>query len=1168
MDKLWLVLSVVLVLPCLCKTEGNFEDYYYKTLVKITKCEQRSYQTCSGWWFWRSCTTHYYQYCWDVYETQEMKGRKCQTGWRDYPGNCDIPICTKACTGGQVCTAPNTCTCLTTGGLCSSVPCTPDINCYPGSCANQQQRICSCPAGFSGANCIEFNRVPDINECSAVLYAGSPEKVVGTAPCAPAGLDPQTIWTNSLSPTRLQVKWNLQYNDQISVPDSSTAPHVTNAPVVLGIKSSSFTTSLNPKATPCSITLGANNNLPPSAPCDVGSFWSDTGLPSAKHLLVLTTTVQGLLGGSKRGSDFSEQSFVTKPATRQASFKFDLVPPQHCLSNLNNIEPTNVCDVFAIYLPNDISTNQLFQPRFYNWTDVDSGISMYHIEVYLMKAGVGDLLYNNGPPVFVDDIDPSQNSAQFALTTAGVYAIELSVMDVAGNVAKARKIIIYDNLSKITQDPSKPIAIKEADASSGGSWITSFTNDVTVQWAGHFTSNAHYGDGWSNTVSPWRDGIDDRFGEKYGLRSIKEITNNIAGIVAYNLAYVVDDQGGRGLTYTNRTWTSVNGTTTSFILPITPPQDGQTIVIWMNANDMSGSGNNLIEQLTVSVDRSRPVVESGSFKHKSVDEYTSSVYIQTYDNSSGIQRISFVIYSTTLKIPVYNGTAKVITRDAPDQSSIRSKRDIIQPCYPYDTTCYCTGPLRQCFNITQEIQIDHCWIDRLAGDSFEVRFQITNYAFLVSTEQSVNLGILTDIPCRSSGLAPGAIAAIVIGILIGLLILIVLVYIAVTMVRVRVYHKAVPKRLHTIRNFIGGDHTKDNPLYVDAGDLTPTRPVQNDYSRKNDGASFPPPYSELHKNELVTGAANEQEDDVYVYGRIPQNKIKYGKKIGEGHFADILLVLMINGNTSHQVVAKMLKRGYGKENADLMKAKINYFKNDIPPHTNVIRYVGNVTDDVEAGPVLLLEHCDKTMTDWLKGVHTVDPDVLESMLTFILGIARGMEHLHANRIIHKRLAVRNVLLNTERFGYVPKLIGFGPSTSDSDMGRKVPTKWLALETLESLETGPAYNQNTDVWSYAILVCEIYSKGAAPYLNMKSENITSYLKSGQRMQRPEHLPKELFDSVVTPSWAVHPTSRPSFTRICQLIEKFRSDSGTTQDGYYAPNPNTSGERDPNVYDDAR
>jgi len=68
--------------------------------------------------------------------------------------------------------------------------------------------------------------------------------------------------------------------------------------------------------------------------------------------------VSAKLGGHKdganshiSGSSFPPQFYIGKPLIRSALFKFDLVPPVHCLSN-----PNNDCQVFAIYLDQDITT--------------------------------------------------------------------------------------------------------------------------------------------------------------------------------------------------------------------------------------------------------------------------------------------------------------------------------------------------------------------------------------------------------------------------------------------------------------------------------------------------------------------------------------------------------------------------------------------------------------------------------------------------------------------------------------------------------------------------------------------------------------------------------------------------------------------------------------------
>jgi len=107
-------------LPTSTVSESHFETFTYNVQERREVCDTIPYQTCSGFWFWQTCNTSYNRSCRFVYDTVAKTGTKCQNGWRDYPGNCDIPICTNTqCTGGQVCVAPDKCECVTNDDLCA-----------------------------------------------------------------------------------------------------------------------------------------------------------------------------------------------------------------------------------------------------------------------------------------------------------------------------------------------------------------------------------------------------------------------------------------------------------------------------------------------------------------------------------------------------------------------------------------------------------------------------------------------------------------------------------------------------------------------------------------------------------------------------------------------------------------------------------------------------------------------------------------------------------------------------------------------------------------------------------------------------------------------------------------------------------------------------------------
>ncbi|XP_075463966.1 tyrosine-protein kinase Fer-like [Ascaphus truei] len=160
---------------------------------------------------------------------------------------------------------------------------------------------------------------------------------------------------------------------------------------------------------------------------------------------------------------------------------------------------------------------------------------------------------------------------------------------------------------------------------------------------------------------------------------------------------------------------------------------------------------------------------------------------------------------------------------------------------------------------------------------------------------------------------------------------------------------------------------------------------------------------------------------------------------------------------------------------------------------------------------------------------------VKDLLRFALHAAAGMAYLESKHCIHRDLAARNILVGE---GNVLKISDFGLSRQEEDgvyssTGgiKHVPIKWTALEALKY----GRYSTESDVWSYGILLWEIFTFGATPYTGMSNQQALTQVTRGFRMRIPERCPMDAYDLMLR-CWDAEATQRPNFSQIFREVSR--------------------------------
>ncbi|XP_057697758.1 vascular endothelial growth factor receptor 2 [Corythoichthys intestinalis] len=337
--------------------------------------------------------------------------------------------------------------------------------------------------------------------------------------------------------------------------------------------------------------------------------------------------------------------------------------------------------------------------------------------------------------------------------------------------------------------------------------------------------------------------------------------------------------------------------------------------------------------------------------------------------------------------------------------------------------------------------------------------------------------------------------------------------------------------------------------------------------------------------ERLTYDANKWE--------FPRDRLKLGDPLGRGAFGQVVEAAAFGIEkvaTCTTVAVKMLKEGATSSEYRALMSELKILIH-IGHHLNVVNLLGACTKT--GGPLMVIvEYCKhgnlssylkskrgeyspykRKRTDSRRWTSTVDDvtegdlglgkiaqlDIctgtadrasghsnpqdestdedhltMEDLISYSFQVAKGMEFLSSRKCIHRDLAARNILLSENN---VVKICDFGLARDvykDPDYVRKgdarLPLKWMAPETIFDR----VYTTQSDVWSFGVLLWEIFSLGASPYPGVCiDETFCRRLKEGTRMRPPEYATSEIYQTMLD-CWLDRPTDRPTFAELVEHL----------------------------------
>ncbi|XP_076635602.1 muscle, skeletal receptor tyrosine protein kinase [Colletes latitarsis] len=280
---------------------------------------------------------------------------------------------------------------------------------------------------------------------------------------------------------------------------------------------------------------------------------------------------------------------------------------------------------------------------------------------------------------------------------------------------------------------------------------------------------------------------------------------------------------------------------------------------------------------------------------------------------------------------------------------------------------------------------------------------------------------------------------------------------------------------------------------------------------------------------------------------LQRESLVFVQDIGEGCFGKVYKGELSTGDSKEIVAIKVLKDSVSHEAEENFMREVDIMSTF--GHKNILSLKGVVLRDANNSPWMVFEYMPYgDLAEVLRSNNrqvrssksALQPLTQESLHWITIQIAAGMTYLSGQRFVHRDLACRNCLVGS---GLVVKIADFGMSrdvyTCDYYKiggSRLLPIRWMSPE---SVMYG-RFTLESDVWSFGVVLWEIYSFGKQPYYGHNNEEVVKLIFQGIMLIPPEECPP-FACQLMRECWKTDPKDRIKFADILERLEKVQGKS---------------------------